>query len=184
MITASVLGLGTFHPDKSVGNDAWPEEFVARTRLTGDRTLLDIPIASDEAGRISAEYLAHEAGDPFIGAVTRREAEEGMFAHEAETLAARAALDDAGIEAGEIDVILSYAVVPDRVSPNGGYPVAHALGADKAFVMGIDAGCNACIAQLMLAKSLVESGEAKHVLITQSHLLTRCLLYTSDAADE
>jgi len=174
-MTVHVIGLGAYHPEQSVGNEVWPQEFGERARLTGDRTLIDIPHTLDEAGRISAEYLAREQNDPFLGAVQRRIAPESMPSFEAETLAARAALQDAGIGGRDVDFVLSYAIVPERISPSNGSVVAHAIGATDAVAIGVDTACATAVTQLQLAQALIESGQARHVLLTQSHLLTRAI---------
>jgi 3-oxoacyl-[acyl-carrier-protein] synthase-3 len=168
-----ILGLGQYHPEQVVGNDAWPAEFGARARATGDRTLIDIPQSLDEAGRISAEYLALEASDPFLGATRRRIAPADLRSFDAEIVAARAALQDAELDGSEIDFVLSWAIVPERVSPSNASPVAHAVGAHDAVALGVDTACASMITQLQLAQALVESGRARNVLLTQSHILNR-----------
>lgn len=171
-MNAHILGLGEYHPANVVHNDAWPAEF-ARARVTGDRTLIDIPRGADEAGRISAEYLAREESDPFLGATQRRIAPPELSSVEAELHAARAALADAELDASEIDCVISYTTTPDRITPSSGCAVAHALGAHDAVAFGVDAGCATSVPQIQLAQSLLASGQARHVLLTQSHLLNR-----------
>jgi 3-oxoacyl-[acyl-carrier-protein] synthase-3 len=170
---SSILGLGEYHPEQSVGNDAWPAEFALRARATGDRTLIDIPQALDEAGTISAEYLAREQSDPFLGATRRRIAPAEVTSFEAEIIAARAALADAELDGSQIDFVLSYAITPERVSPSNASPVAHAIGAHAAVALGVDTACATALTQIQLAEGLIASGQARHVLLTQSHLLNR-----------
>ena len=169
---ASVLGLGQWLPETVRGNDAWPREFAAALQAT---ELTDVRAGSsgDACDRIVARHVAAESGDPFLGTKHRRVGDDGMTACEAETLAGRAALEDAGVEARDVDVVLSWALVPDRVSPSSAGRVAHLLGASRAFGMAVDAACASAIAQLMLAAALVQSGQARFVLLTQSHLATR-----------
>lgn len=168
-----VMGLGAFHPEQVEGNDAWPPDFGAHARAFADRTLIDIPESLDAAGRISAEYLAREASDPFLGANKRRVAPAELTAYDAEIAAARAALQDAQVDGSQIDWVLSWAAVLERVAPSNANPLAHAIGALDASVLGVDAACASVILQLQLAQALIESGRARHVLLTQSHLVTR-----------
>jgi 3-oxoacyl-[acyl-carrier-protein] synthase-3 len=96
-----------------------------------------------------------------------------MTAVEAERRAAMAALADAHVDPSDIDVILSYAVVPDRTVLPSGCKVGHLLGAKKAVAIGIESACATIVSQLLLAASLIESGRARTVLLTGSHLITR-----------
>ena len=172
-MSAHILGLGEYHPDQIALNDAWPAEFAQRARATGDRTLIDIPRAQDEAGRISAEYLACEESDPFLGATRRRIAPPELTSVEAELRAARAALADAELDGSQIDCVISYSTTPERITPTSACAIAHEIGARDASAFGVDAGCATAVPQLQLAASLIASGQAQHVLLTQSHLLTR-----------
>lgn len=173
-MTTSIIGLGTWFPHTTERNDAWPEEFVQRWQSKrGDRTLLDIPQADDETGRISRAYLEAEASDPFLGAVERRVADDSTTSADAQVRAAEAALADAGLSPTELDAVLSYDAVPDHPVICGGNEVAARIGAERATVFAIDAACAVVLPQLRTAMGLVESGQAEHVLITQSHLMLR-----------
>jgi 3-oxoacyl-[acyl-carrier-protein] synthase-3 len=172
---ASILGLGEWRPSAVRDNAAWPAEFAAQAAASGHRELADVPqdANGDEVDAIVARHLAKEEGDPFLGTTHRRVADEAMTACEAEAHAARAALADARVEAKDVDVVLSWAAVPDRPTPPSAPRVAHLIGAKKAFGIGMDAACASTIAQLLTAASLIEAGRAQVVLITGSHLMTR-----------
>jgi 3-oxoacyl-[acyl-carrier-protein] synthase-3 len=173
-VRARVSGLGEWLPEAIRDNAAWPAEFVERARASETRELVEVdPQAFCEADRIALRHFEREAGDPFLGTTRRRIAPEQMTAPEAETHAARAALADAGLSASELDVIISWAAVPERIVPPSAPKVAHSLGAERAYAIGMDAACATPIAQLEMAAALIESGRAKSVLLTQSHLVTR-----------
>jgi len=70
-------------------------------------------------------------------------------------------------------VVVSWAAVPERIVPPSAPDVAYRLGAERAYAVGMDAACATPIAQLEFAAALVETGRARHVLLTQSHLVTR-----------
>ena len=127
----------------------------------------------DPCDAITARHLAAEAGDPFAGAVRRRVADGSMTACEAEARASVAALRDAKIDPSDIDVIVSWAIVPDRITPPSATKVGHILGASRAVGIGMDIGCATIIGQLLFAASLIEAGRARYVLATGSHLATR-----------
>ncbi|MES1172963.1 MAG: 3-oxoacyl-[acyl-carrier-protein] synthase III C-terminal domain-containing protein [Myxococcales bacterium] len=172
---ARISGLGRWFPEQVRENSAWPEAFgEAMHKRQGDRTLVDVP--SDERDpmlRIVKRYLAEEDGDPFLGARERRVAEAKMTSAEAEANAGRAALADAGLDAGEVDAIFSWALVPDRLMPSNACRVGDLIGAKRAWSATVDTACASPVAQLNLAAALIESGRARHVLLTQSHLATR-----------
>lgn len=171
---ARIAGLGSYVPETVRTNDAWPEEFVGRATAAFGAELTDVAsTALDPCDRIVARHLASEGDDPFRGARVRRVADRKMAAAEAEAIAAQRALDDAGLRASDVDVVLSWAMVPDRVTPPSGPRVAHLIGATRAWALGADAACATGIAQLLTAASLIEAGRARHVLITQSHLIAR-----------
>jgi 3-oxoacyl-[acyl-carrier-protein] synthase-3 len=177
---ASIIGLGQWLPETVRENSAWPAEFGRSAEMT-ELTDVTAGESGDAFDRIVARHVASEHGDPFLGSKRRRVAPEGMTACEAEAHASRAALADAGIEAGEVDMLMSWAIVPDRL-PSGAPWVAHEIGATKAIAMSIDAACASTIAQVMLATAMVESGRAKFVLLTQSHLATRTFPFAHPAS--
>ena len=175
-MVAKIVGIGAYYPDRVLTNDAWPADFGKRERHGDDRTFNDIPPAQDlHAERITARHLAAEALDPFLGCERRHIADEQMTSSEAEAIAARAALDDAGMSANEVDMLISYAMVPDVVAPPHACRVTHLLGSSRAMAWGVEAACAALIVQLATAAALVESDRAKTVVLTQSHLLLRAM---------
>jgi 3-oxoacyl-[acyl-carrier-protein] synthase III len=173
-MSVSIIGIGTWLPARIRTNDEWPEAFSSHA-AGGDRTFNDIPPSDDPvAAEITARDLAREAGDPFLGAVRRRVSEDSLTSVESEIFAANAALEDAGISGSDVDLVLSYAALPDRaVTPPSACSVAHAVGAHRALALGVEAACATAIAQIELAVPFLESGRAKVVLLTQSHLLVR-----------
>jgi 3-oxoacyl-[acyl-carrier-protein] synthase-3 len=181
-MSVAIVGLGTWLPEQVRTNDAWPPEFGRPDHATGDRTFNDIPPSEDEASAaIVARDLALEAADPFLGAVRRRVADASMTAGEAEALAARAALQDAGIAAAEVDLVLSYAIIPERPAQSAAASVAHLIGATRALAIGVETACASGIVQLEIARAYIESGLAKVVLATQSHLLLRAMAFAHPA---
>jgi 3-oxoacyl-[acyl-carrier-protein] synthase-3 len=96
-----------------------------------------------------------------------------MTSSEAEALAAKAALADAKLRPADVDFILESALVPDRLSPSNAPKVAHLIGATQAMAINVEAACASVVAQIGLAASLIESGRARNVLLTQSHVVAR-----------
>jgi 3-oxoacyl-[acyl-carrier-protein] synthase-3 len=173
---ARIAGLGQWFPDAVRSNADWPEAFASEVRKRGaDRMLVDVPRedSSDPCRAITTRYFEREAQDPFLGGKERRVAALGLSSSEAEAFAGKAALADAGLDARELDACFSWALVPDRYMPSNACRVAHLLGAERANAATIDAACASPVLQLALAAALVESGRAKAILLTQSHLVSR-----------
>jgi 3-oxoacyl-[acyl-carrier-protein] synthase-3 len=173
-VKAKISGLGQWLPETIRSNDAWPAEFSERARRSDSRELVDV----DEskfclADRIALRHFQAEAADPFLGSSRRRVAPPELTAPEAEARAAARALEDAAISPEQIDVIMSWAAVPERIVPPSAPLVAHLLKATNAYAIGMDAACATPITQLEMAAALIETGRARHVLLTQSHLITR-----------
>ena len=88
------------------------------------------------------------------------------------TAAARAALEDAGIDARDLDQILVATFTSDELTPATAPLVAHALGTDAA-ALDLNAACTGFLAGLELACSAIESGRAEHVLLVAAEALSR-----------
>ena len=172
-MTAAISGLGAWYPEEVRDNEAWPADFGKKGRGQGDRTFNDIPEALDAVAQVTNRYLEAEQDDPFLGVIERRFAPQHISSVEAECLAARQALMDANLGPGDIDLVISYSVTPDRLTPASGPKVADVLGIKNAVCWGMDAACATALVQIATAKALIESGQARNVLLTQSHLLLR-----------
>jgi len=173
---AAILGMGEWRPETIRDNSAWPADFGAVDSAHQDMSAyrdFRADARRDPCDAITARHLAVEAGDPFAGATYRRVADSAVTACEAEVCAGRAALADANVPAADVDYILSWALVPDRVAPPSATRVGHLLGATGAVGIGMDMGCATIVGQLLFAASLIESGRARNVLVTDSHLATR-----------
>lgn len=175
-MSAAIVGLGMYLPDTIRDNSHWPSAFRERAAQLGDRTFNDIPTPLDaEAAAIVERDLAAEASDPMLGSKLRRVADETLSSAEAEAFAAESALKDAGVHASEVDLVLSHALVPDRIMPPTATRVAHLIGAERATALAVDTACASALSQLEVARAYLEAGLAKTVLLTQSHLLLRAL---------
>jgi len=172
---AAILGMGEWVPETIRENGDWPKNFAAIAAASADRGLADVKVAAqgDRYQTIVGRHLEAESHDPFLGSKRRRVAAESVTDVEAEAHAARAALADARIDAAEIDIVLSFAVISDRPAQPSAPKVASLIGATKALGMGVDAACASTIEQLLFAASLIESGRARTVLVTCSQLMTR-----------
>jgi 3-oxoacyl-[acyl-carrier-protein] synthase-3 len=172
---ASIVGLGEWRPEEIRTNDAWPPDFAARAAASDNRELTDLTAgdSGDKVDRIVARHVAVEAADPFLGTTRRRVAPSDMSSSDAEARAATAALEDAGIRATDIDLLISSAFTPDQPGVGNAPRVAHLVGATRAFAFAGYAACASVPIFLTMAAAWIESGRARTVLLTQSHLATR-----------
>jgi 3-oxoacyl-[acyl-carrier-protein] synthase-3 len=85
--------------------------------------------------------------------------------------AARAALADAGVAAGEVDAVLVATTTPDQRVPATAPAVAAALGT-RALATDLNAACSGFVTGLLMGAGLIATG-ASRVLIVGAEVLTR-----------
>ena len=107
------------------------------------------------------------------GIKSRRRALPGERLTDYAVFAARRALQDAGVDARDVDLVLVATMTPDEITPNAAPVVANELGAENAGAIDIGAACTGWIAALRLAAGQVETGRADRVLVIGAELLTR-----------
>jgi 3-oxoacyl-[acyl-carrier-protein] synthase-3 len=90
------------------------------------------------------------------------------------TAASIAALEDAGLTAADIDLILVATLTPDELTPNTAPLVAHALGT-KVAAIDVGAACTGFLSALALASAYLETGRADHVLVVGAEVMSRFL---------
>jgi 3-oxoacyl-[acyl-carrier-protein] synthase-3 len=86
--------------------------------------------------------------------------------------AVRRALDDAGVKAEAIELILVATATPDMFFPSTGCYVQKALGLKEAASFDISAACSGFIYALEAAKALMESGSYKTALVIGAEKLS------------
>ena len=79
--------------------------------------------------------------------------------------AARRALEDAGMEAEELDIILLATSSPDNCFPNGACEVQAAIGAKNAVAFDISAACSGFEFALSTVQAFLQAGIYKTALI-------------------
>ncbi|HYZ28986.1 MAG TPA: beta-ketoacyl-ACP synthase 3, partial [Thermoleophilaceae bacterium] len=87
--------------------------------------------------------------------------------------AARAALNDAQLDAAAVDTVLVATLAPDELTPNAAPQVAHAIGATGAAAMDIGAACTGFVSGLTLGSALIEAHRARNVLVIGAEILSR-----------
>ena len=91
------------------------------------------------------------------------------------TIAARAALADAGAEPADVDAIILATSTPDQAFPATALRVQAALGVTRGFGFDIAAACAGFIYALSVADAMVHNGQASGVLVIGSEVYSRIL---------
>jgi len=112
------------------------------------------------------------------GIKQRRKAGPGEYTSQFAVNAAQEAIERAGIDANEIDLILCATVTPDQILPSTACIIQAQLGANKAAAMDIVAACSGFLYGLTIANPMIRSGQIKYALIIGAELLTRYVDYT------
>src|SRR5712671_6737030 len=123
-----------------------------------------------------------ETSDDWItsrtGIKQRRKAAPEEYTSQFAVRASREAIERAGIDPSEIDLILCATVTPDQILPSTGCLIQAELGADKAAAMDIVAACSGFLYGLTLADSMIRGGQSKYALVIGAEILTRYVDYT------
>ncbi len=147
MMQAQIIGSGAGIPDRVVGNDFF-------------------------------SYLVEDA-DEWIS--SRTGIRERRFVNPEESTsdlavrAARAALEDAGITAGEIDCIIVGTSTPDMILPATACMVQKEIGAVNAFGFDLNSVCGSFVFSLDTADSFIRAGKARTALVIGADTYSKIL---------
>ncbi len=89
--------------------------------------------------------------------------------------AAREALIDAGIDAGELDMIICATTTPDETFPATATIVQSRLGMAHGAAFDVQAVCSGFIYGLSVADSLIRTGAARTILLIGAETMSRLL---------
>lgn len=87
--------------------------------------------------------------------------------------AALRALEAAGIEASELDMVIVGTTTPDLIFPSTACLIQARLGAGGAAAFDVNAACSGFLFALSTADKFIRSGDARHVLVIGAETLTR-----------
>lgn len=102
----------------------------------------------------------------------RRIAAEGEFTSHMATEAARRALDQAGLAAEDIELIIVATITPDTLTPATACYVQKNLGAFRAVAFDISAACSGFLYAMKISKRLISDGGFKNALIIGAEKLS------------
>ncbi len=118
-----------------------------------------------------------ETSDEFIvtrtGVRERRHAEADVSATDLAAEACRAAVEDAGINMKDIDLLIMNTITPDHADPGCAFFLQAKLDLPGIAVMDIRQQCAGLIYGLAIADHFVRAGTYRHVLIACSEVLSK-----------
>lgn len=95
--------------------------------------------------------------------------------------ASRIAMERAGVQAGEVDVIILSTATPDRLLPATAVDIQAALGASRAAAFDLSAACSGWLYALTVGEGLIVSGQAETVLVVSSEKMSSIVDWTDRA---
>ena len=121
-----------------------------------------------EGAGVTEQWIAHRTG-----VRERRHVSEGERLSDLAVAAGRLALEEAGVEAAELDLVLVATLAADELTPNAAPLVATELGAHRAGAMDLGAACTGFLSALQMAAGQVEAGRCDNVLVIGADVLSR-----------
>lgn len=142
-------------------------------RILSVGTALPGPLLDNAAlaRRFGMDELWQQWIDTFIGTSTRHLAvdlESGEVVSsliDLGTLAARKALENTGLEPGDIDVMVLGTAMPDQLMPTSVNMIADRLGINNLPTFQIQSGCTGAVQAMDLARHLLLAGSGRHALV-------------------
>lgn len=147
MIRSVLLGTGSALPARAVSNDE-----LAQRVDTSDEWIR-------ERSGIRTRYIAGE------GETTATLATE----------ASRKALEAAGLQPQDIDLIILATATPDQTFPSSATRVQAALGIDDCVAFDVAAVCSGFLYAITVADSMIRSGSARRALVIGAETFSRIL---------
>ncbi len=111
------------------------------------------------------------------GIKTRRIAADSETTATLAAEAAKIAIDDAGIEAKDIEMILVATITPEMVFPSTACFVQEAIGAQNAWAFDLSAACSGFVYALSIAEQFVKAGRHKNILVIGAETLSKITDY-------
>ena len=151
-IHSRLLGTGSYLPPETVSNDDLAERLARDGIETSDAWIIE------RTGIRQRHFAA-----PGVGSVELGE-------H-----AARRALQDAGLQAQDIDMIVVATSTPDMIFPSNAALIQARLGCPGGAVFDVQAVCAGFIYALSVADQFVRSGTVRHALVIGTEVFSQIL---------
>lgn len=149
---SKVVGSGSSLPPRIVSNDELAAELAGRGIETSDQWITER-----------------------TGIRQRHIAEKGVTSSQLGFEAAQRALEDAGVDAAEIDLIVVATSTPDFVFPSTACLIQAKLGATNAAAFDVQAVCTGFLYALSTADAFIQSGRARCALVIGAEVFSRIL---------
>ena len=134
---AGILGTGAYLPDRVLGNRELAERFGCSEDWILSRT----------------------------GIRERRFAEPGTGSSDLGVIAAKRALDAAGVPARDLDLIICATYTPDMAFPSTACLIQERIGAKPAAAFDLQAACSGFVYALVTAAQFVAAGNVRRALV-------------------
>ena len=108
----------------------------------------------------------------------RHIAADGQMTSDLAAMAARRALDDAGIAASDVDMVIVATTTPDNTFPSTATKVQAELGARTGASFDVQAVCSGFIYSLSIADNFIARGQAQTILVIGAETMSRILDWT------
>ena len=132
---------------------------------------------SQLAERLAADGI--ETSDAWIqertGIQSRHFAEPGQKCSDLALPAAQAALESAGLDAEQIDLIIVATTTPDMVFPSTACLLQAKLGVHGCAAFDVQAVCSGFLYALSVADAMIRAGSARHALVVGSEVFSSLL---------
>ena len=89
--------------------------------------------------------------------------------------AARVAIEDAGVDIAEVDLVIAGTTSPDLIFPNVATLVQHRLGIPACPAFSLEAACTGFIYALAMADKFVRAGDARCALVLGAECITKLM---------
>ncbi|MPZ49145.1 MAG: beta-ketoacyl-ACP synthase III [Dehalococcoidia bacterium] len=108
----------------------------------------------------------------------RRIADDGESTSSLGAEAGRMALETAGLDANDIDLVICATLSPDGMFPASASLIQDALGAKRAAAFDINAACTGYVAALATGTQFINAGVYKRVLVVGAEVTSRIIDWT------
>jgi 3-oxoacyl-[acyl-carrier-protein] synthase-3 len=123
-----------------------------------------------------------ETSDEWItsrtGIKQRRKAAADEYTSIFAVRAGRQAIERAGIDPAEIDLLLCATTTPDQILPSTACLIQAEIGANKAAAFDLAAACSGFLYGLTLVNSMIRTGQCRYALVIGAEVLTKYVDYT------
>lgn len=144
-----------------------------RTRIIGTGSCLpETVVTNDDLSKImdtSDEWISSRTG------IRERRLVKDETTASMSIKASMSAMENAGVSADEIDLIIAATVTSDHVTPSTACEIQAAIGADKAVAFDINAACSGFLFALHIADAYLKLGTYKTALILGAETLSRIM---------